>query len=92
MGFGELYKFVWIKLNLYILYEYVDELGCWFASRRDMLLFHSSKDQGPSSSSNKNTIAKSSVLEVDIMIYLQLFDYFKYLRFLDTHFEFVFFF
>lgn len=57
-----------------------------------MLLFHSSKDQGPSSSSNKNTIAKSSVLEVDIMIYLQLFDYFKYLRFLDTHFEFFFFF
>lgn len=56
-----------------------------------MLLFHSSKDQGPSSSSNKNTIAKSSVLEVDIMIYLQLFDYFKYLIFLDTHFE-VFFF
>lgn len=57
-----------------------------------MLLFHSSKDQGPSSSSNKNTIAKSSVLEVDIMIYLQLFDYFKYLRFLDTHFEGCFFF
>lgn len=56
-----------------------------------MLLFHSSKDQGPSSSSNKNTIAKSSILEVDIMIYLQLFDYFKYLRFLDTHFEFFFF-
>lgn len=55
-----------------------------------MLLFHSSKDQGPSSSSNKNTIAKSSVLEVDIMIYLQLFDYFKYLIFLDTHFEFFF--
>lgn len=38
----------------------------------------------------KNTIAKSSVLEVDIMIYLQLFDYFKYLIFLDTHFEFFF--
>lgn len=29
-----------------------------------MLLFHSYKDQGPSSSSNKNTIAKPSVLEV----------------------------